>query len=182
VIGSSQPGGDVDYEAAGSARVPVVRRRTGGGAVLVVPGELAWLELTIDPSDPLWEPDVSRSSLWLGRAWAKALESIGTTGVEVHAGPIVRSPWYRRVCFGGLVQGEVTVGGRKVVGISQRRTREEAVFQCAALVRWDPASLLRLLSLPGQERRTASSVLAGLAAGAGVEAARLEQALLGALP
>ena len=39
-------------------------------------------------------------------------------------------------------------GERKVVGISQRRTRRWARFQCAAYVRWDPAALVALLAGP----------------------------------
>ena len=37
------------------------------------------------------------------------------------------------------------VDGRKVVGISQRRTRAGALFQCAALTRWNPAHTLALV-------------------------------------
>ena len=56
------------------------------------------------------------------------------------------------VCFAGLGPGEVTVDGRKVVGISQRRTRAWARFQCAALGRWDPAALAELLvGVPADE-------------------------------
>ena len=61
---------------------------------------------------------------------------------------MVRTPWSRLVCFAGLGPGEVHVGGRKVVGISQRRTRGWARFQCAAYRRWDPEALVPLLADP----------------------------------
>ena len=51
-----------------------------------------------------------------------------------------------------------TVGGRKVVGISQRRTRGWARFQCAAYRRWDPAALVALL---GRRPAPRSDDLAG---------------------
>jgi hypothetical protein len=35
-----------------------------------------------------------------------------------------------------------------VVGISQRRTRGWARFQCAAYLRWDPGALVALLAPP----------------------------------
>jgi lipoate-protein ligase A len=40
------------------------------------------------------------------------------------------------------------VGGAKVVGISQRRTRELARFQSVAYLAWDPAGLIDALDLP----------------------------------
>ena len=60
----------------------------------------------------------------------------------VHRGGLVATPWSRQVCFAGLGPGEVTVAGRKVVGVAQRRTRHGARFQVAALLRWDPAALV----------------------------------------
>jgi lipoate-protein ligase A len=38
--------------------------------------------------------------------------------------------------------------GSKVVGISQRRTRRHARFQCAVSLAWDPIRLLELLNEP----------------------------------
>jgi hypothetical protein len=45
----------------------------------------------------------------------------------------------------------VHIADRKVVGISQRRTRWWARFQCASYLRWDPAGLVRLLASPRPE-------------------------------
>jgi hypothetical protein len=52
------------------------------------------------------------------------------------------------VCFAGLAAGEVIVDGAKVVGISQRRTRAGARFQCSVPLRWDAARHAELLA-PG---------------------------------
>jgi hypothetical protein len=60
---------------------------------------------------------------------------------------MVRSALSDVVCFAGLGPGEVTIGGRKAVGISQRRTREAARFQCVAYERWDPAPLCAALGI-----------------------------------
>jgi lipoate-protein ligase A len=126
--------------------VDVVRRRSGGGAVLLVPGDVVWADVTIPPGDPLWEPDVAKAFWWIGEAWAAALRSLGVDAV-VHRGAQVHTAWSRRVCFAGVGSGEVTVEGRKMVGLSQRRTREAALFQCACLVQWDPAPLVDALGL-----------------------------------
>jgi lipoate-protein ligase A len=142
VLGSAQP--DTDVRAG--VEIDVVRRRSGGGAVLVVPGEVLWIDVIVASGDPLWDDDVGRASHWLGDVWAAALEALGVEGA-VHKGPLVRTPWSASVCFAGLGPGEVTVDDKKVVGVSQRRTRAAARFQCAALGRWDPSALLSLLAI-----------------------------------
>src|SRR5439155_1886744 len=108
--------------------------------------------------DPLWKADVGRSFHWLGQALVDALHAVGIDG-SWHDGALVCTPWCRQVCFAGLGPGEVTVGGRKVVGLAQRRTRAGALFQCAALLRWDPDEMVRLLNL-GKEAAAALPTLA----------------------
>jgi lipoate-protein ligase A len=169
VIGSGQPAGDVDEERAHATGVSVVRRRSGGGAVLVGPGLVVWVDVIVPRGDPLWEEDVGRAFWWLGDVWASALVGIGLGRAEVWRGGLRRSPWSNRVCFAGLGPGEVTIGGGKVVGIAQRRTRRGALFQCAVPLVWDPAVLLDLLALSDQERQVGLSQLASVALGVGDE-------------
>ncbi len=168
VLGSTQPD---DAVVPGT---PAVRRRSGGGAVLMEPGGLVWVDVFVPADDPLWEVDVGRAFAWLGRAWADVVGA----GARAHDGPLVSTPWSTRVCFAGLGPGEVTVDGAKVVGISQRRTRAGALFQCAALLEWHPDRLLERLALTGEERRRGAEELAGVARGAEVH----PDALLDALP
>ncbi len=73
---------------------------------------------------------------------------------------MVRTPWSSLVCFAGLGPGEVTVDGRKLVGISQRRTRAGARFQCAVYSRHDSAVLPALLRLSPPERAECAAALA----------------------
>ena len=166
VLGSTQP-------AVPERGVPVVRRRSGGGAVLVRPGEVLWVDVLLPHEDPLWEDDVGRSFHWLGQAWVDAL---GRLGIDAswHNGPMVCTPWCREVCFAGIGAGEVTVDGRKVVGMSQRRTRAGALFQCAALLKWDPEEMARLLDLGAG----VAAELANLAAALPLDARDLEDAFL----
>ena len=176
VLGSAQPAEVADVAACESAGVEVVRRRSGGGAVLVVPGELLWVDVVIPASDELWQVDVGRAFHWLGDVWSAALADCGVDSV-VNRGPLRRSEWSDLVCFAGVGSGEVeTVGGAKLVGISQRRTRAAARFQCAALVRWDPVALLALLAL-GEDRRDAANALAGAATGVEVTGVALDALL-----
>lgn len=158
------------------ARPDVRRRRSGGGAVWLAPGHQVWVDVAVPRGDPLWDDDVGRAFLWLGDVWVAALAAAGVAGAVRHGGPLVRSRWSPMACFAGLGPGEVTAGGRKVVGISQRRTRHVAVFQCAALLEWDGPALARLLGVP-----EAAGDLAGAAAALPVRRERLESAFLDAL-
>lgn len=186
VLGSTQASAAVDAGRAEAGGVDVVRRRGGGGAVLVEPGGLVWVDVFVPAGDPLWDPDVGRAFAWLGAAWARALADSGVPGPDLGVGapdgPLPSTPWSRRVCFAGLGPGEVTVEGAKVVGMCQRRARPGALFQCAVLLAWEPDRLLDLLDLADAERRRGSAALAGVARGVDVEPGALVEALLGRLP
>jgi lipoate-protein ligase A len=170
VLGSTQravvPVGGVD----------AVRRRSGGGAVLVAPDTVLWAEVVLPVADPLWSADVGCAFWWLGDAWAAALRSLGFDAA-VHRGALVSRPLSRVACFAGLGPGEVTVGEKKVVGMSQRRTRAGALFQCAALLRWDAPSTARALGLAADSLDRVAA--AGLD---NVTRADLEDAFLRSLP
>ena len=126
--------------------LPWERRMSGGGAVLLTPGDVVWVDVFLPRGHALWDDDVGRATWWVGDAWADALR---VPRAEVHRGGVVRcTPWCKAVCFGGLGPGELHVDQRKIVGIAQRRTRAGALFQCAVNLRWDPAPLVRALGLP----------------------------------
>jgi lipoate-protein ligase A len=136
----------VDVRAVDRRGIDVVRRRTGGGAVLVGPGQAAWVDFVIPAGDPLWDDDVRRAAWWVGELWVRALSRLGVGPLEVWRGGMVRGPWSAHLCFAGLGPGEVRVGERKVVGVSQRRTRSACLFQTAVLLNWDPALMVELLA------------------------------------
>lgn len=148
VLGSAQAPSVVDAAACTAAGVEVARRRSGGGAVLLTPGEVVWVDLVVPAGDPLWVDDVGQAMWWVGEAWAGALEACGMTGTAVHRARPVETAWSRLICFAGMGAGEVGTGGRKIVGISQRRTRQAARFQCGAYLRWDGDALRGLLAEP----------------------------------
>ena len=147
VLGSTQRLEVVDAGRAAAAGVDVVRRRGGGGAVLVGPGEIAWVDVFVPTGDDLWSADVAVAFHWLGAAWTAALADVGVDAIW-HDGTQCTTTWSRLVCFAGLGPGEVTLAGRKVVGIAQRRTRDGALFQCAVPLAWDPAPLCAALGAP----------------------------------
>ncbi|MGO8873311.1 MAG: lipoyl protein ligase domain-containing protein [Acidimicrobiales bacterium] len=194
VLGSTQPGTVVDGSRAQAAGVAVVKRRSGGGAVLVGPGEPAWVDVWVPAGDDLWHRDVGRAFDWLGDVWVAALRRVGVAGVVAHRGaPRTGSRWSSLVCFGGVGSGEVvTDDGRKVVGLAQRRVRQGTWFHGACVVRWDPRPLVALLALTRDERASAAADLgvsvvgvADLAESAGappVDAATVVSTFLASLP
>ena len=151
VLGSAQS----DHIAA-SHEAGVVRRRSGGGAVLVVPDDTVWIDVVISRSDPLWDDDVNRAPLWLGQVWTAALVQLGVDHGEVFD-RYEPGPWGRLACFASRGPGEVLVGEAKAVGITQRRTRTTARFQTLLYRRWDPEELFARLAESSDQLRYALS-------------------------
>ena len=162
VLGSSQVADRLDLDGAMARGVEVVRRRSGGGAVLLWPGHQVWLDLCVPRGDPLWDDDIGRSGRWLGTCLAAALLDLGAAGAAAHDGPFAPGRWSQQVCFAGRAPGEVLVGGRKVVGTSQRRTRAGAVFQVAIAMVWAPITLVQLLGLPDEAAAAVATAGVGL--------------------
>lgn len=149
VIGSAQPEASVDRRAADAMGAEVVRRRSGGGGVLLMPGEFVWLDLVIPDGDPLWCADVGRAMIWAGELWRAGLGELGVSG-SVHSGGMITSPWSAQVCFAGLGTGEVVATGEaaKLVGISQRRTRHWTRLQTVCHLHWRPELVAALVAAP----------------------------------
>jgi lipoate---protein ligase len=148
VLGSTQPLASVDEAATAAYGAELVRRRSGGGAVFVAPHAQVWLDLFVPVGDPLYDVDVSRAAGFVGELWRSSLVELegARADLVVHTGPLVSSAWSRLWCFSGLGPGEVSSGGRKLVGVSQRRSRAGAWFFTMACTDLDPerdASFLR---------------------------------------
>ncbi len=144
VLGSTQAADDVDLEQLARSGFELAHRRSGGGAVLLEPDGSVWIDVFIPRGDPYWQDDLSHSFTWLGQAWAASLADLAMGAGMVHEGGLACGQYGRQVCFAGLGPGEVTIGGVKVVGLSQRRTRAGARFQCVVYRAYDPAPLAAL--------------------------------------
>lgn len=180
VIGSGQPEASVDRRVADALGVEVVRRRSGGGGVLLIPDEFVWLDLVIPDGDPLWCNDVGRAMIWAGELWRSGLGELGVSS-SVHTGGMITSPWSAQVCFAGVGTGEVVATGEeaKLVGISQRRTRHWARLQTVCHLNWRPELVAALVTAP----RPAAAELAPLVGVVALtESGTLADALVANLP
>ncbi len=147
VLGSTQDESIVDVDACRRAGVEVVRRRSGGGAVLLRPGEVLWIDVVVPAGGAGWSDDVHGPMGWLGGHLHRAFGQLLGPEVDllVHDGALRSTSWSSMICFDGVGAGEVLLDGRKLVGISQRRTRHAARLQCCWYSGYDPASLVELL-------------------------------------
>ena len=116
--------------------------------MLLAPGLTEWIDVVVPAGDDQWDDDVVRSMVRLGERWVAALRDVVDGELTVHRGPMVRTQWSELACFAGIAPGEVLLDGVKLVGLSQRRTRRAARFQCAVNRRFDDHLLIELLAAP----------------------------------
>ncbi len=139
--------GDGDgASTSGASGVEVCRRRSGGGLVIVRPGDV-WVDAVVPRHSPLHHDDIGRAFDWFGRVWLDALRAVleraGVDGDRLHLAvppPGRRGTARPFFCFADIGHGEVMYGDRKVVGISQRRTRNWTRLQSLLVTSWDPTA------------------------------------------
>jgi len=176
VLGRSQSDDLVDARRAGAAGLEVARRTSGGGAVLVVPGELCWVDVVVDRTLVKWADDVNRALVVVGEAWRRALVDLGLPGgdLELAKSSSGERALSQLACFAGVGTGEVLLGGAKIVGLCQRRGRSATLVQGALVGTLDPDRLVEVLALPMATRRRLVVALEHSAGGVGRHFATLE--------
>lgn len=118
-LGRFQRASEADHGYCARNRIPIVRRPTGGRAILHGP------ELTYSFSAPGTEPvtqGLMESYAALSAAFLTAFRSLG---LDAQAGRTKRARpslgTNNPLCFSSTSYGEITVKGRKVIGSAQRR-------------------------------------------------------------
>ena len=140
VLGSAQ-----DATEATTA-LDVVRRGTGGGAVLCDAGTLL-VDLAVPAGYPLAPADVTEAYRPLGETLQAALAGIGiacraVAVAEARAMDDARRAAARRACWAGISPYEtVLADGRKVAGLAQRRRRGAVLHQLAVPVTTRPGDV-----------------------------------------
>jgi len=144
VLGSRQREDIVDVEACERAGLSVVRRRSGGGAVIMHRDSILWVDVVVPVG--MAPDDVRGSMVWMGERWRDVLARLTGENLTVHRGGMQTSAWSDLVCFSGVGPGEVLKGPDKLAGLSQRRTRHGLRIQAliyGAPVTHEYRSLLR---------------------------------------
>ncbi len=177
-LGFSQPFEAADAAFCAAHGVDVVRRPTGGRAVL------HHLELTYAVLAPLgtgaFTFDLQAAYQAICRALVAGLSALGVPA-EVSGRPegdLVK-PTQAIPCFVGPAAGEVVAGGRKLVGSAMRRVGNSILQHGSILEGWDGALQAGCLGLPDDSGlRPAVATLTDLLSAPPVAAA-LETAMTG---
>jgi len=150
-LGYAQPVSDVDLSRLQARGWDLVRRPTGGRAILHTD------ELTYSVAAPLDDPRVAGTLLEsysrLAQALLAALKRLGLP-VEMQAVAAVPAAQNNNpVCFEVPSTYEITLGGKKLVGSAQAR-RKEGVLQHGTLpLTGDLRRILQVLVYPDEESR-----------------------------
>jgi lipoate-protein ligase A len=128
-LGQAQPGSDVDREACGAANIDVVRRPTGGRAILHT-DELTYSVIAPD-SDPRVVGTIVESYKQLSEGLLNGLRLMGVPTRQVEQ-PDEHDRDQGPVCFEVPSNYEIVFGGKKLVGSAQMR-KSGVVLQHGAL-------------------------------------------------
>lgn len=155
-LGYAQPVSDVDLNALQSHGWDLVRRPTGGRAILHTD------ELTYSVIAPLKEPRVYGSILEsyrrLSEALLRALQHLGLPAKadKDHILP-VNAQQGGPVCFEVPSNYEITVAGKKLIGSAQARRREGVLQHGSLPLVGDLTRITQALVFPDEAARTVAS-------------------------
>lgn len=141
VLGRAQRQDEYMKLRAKADGIELCRRATGGGAVLAGP----WLlgaSVILPPGHPLVVPNIAESFRWFGQVHADWLKGIGIEARCVSSAEVKIDRSLAWACFGNFSHWEVEADGRKIVGLSQARTRNGVLLTSAILVGPPPWALL----------------------------------------
>jgi len=129
-LGHAQPFADINQEALVANGWDVVRRPTGGRAILHV-DELTYSVIAPE-SEPRVKGGVMASYLQLSNALLQALKILGLEPEAKEKHPNENGKRDNPVCFEVPSNYEITVRGKKLIGSAQAR-RKEGILQHGAL-------------------------------------------------
>jgi lipoyl(octanoyl) transferase len=144
-LGYGQPlDGRVDLAAVAQLGLGVVRRPTGGSAILHEGPDLELTySVTAAAGDFEGADDLLATYQWIGRALGAGLNALGAPVAMVSVQPSdPRS--MPAFCFARTGSYELEAGGRKVVGSAQRRQAAGFLQHGAVMLGADPARLARV--------------------------------------
>ena len=140
------PGKDVDIPACRGMGIDVVRRMTGGRAVLH-DQELTYSLICRD-DDPLFPGDIMGTYKVISSCLVRGLNSLG---IDASLTPVVKKSDAEgpSACFSSPSHYEITVSGKKLVGSAQRRGDGVFIQHGSVLTEFDRGKLERILCKSG---------------------------------
>jgi lipoate-protein ligase A len=134
-LGYNQPASDLDLESCARAGFEVVRRPTGGRAV-VHRDEFTYSVIAPE-SDPLASGGVMESYRRIAAGLLAGLELLGVAA-EMSRSALPENPARgAALCFAAAGRYEITAGGRKLIGSAQRRMNGVMIQQGSLLLSCD---------------------------------------------
>jgi len=155
-IGSFQKADELDTALMARRGIPLVRRPTGGRAVLH-DQELTYSVACPIPS-PLFPSDLMGSYKKIGLCFIEGLKRVGVDAALVPVDRTARTGASSKnpLCFASPSWHEVLTGGGKLVGSAQRRLKASFLQQGSLLIRRDVDALVSLLRFSDETGRDAA--------------------------
>ena len=147
-LGRAQTEAEVDLDAARAWGLDVVRRATGGGAILHNETEVTYgVVLPLD--HPGLPRDISGSFSFLSAGVVEALRALGLPA-EIESVP---DNTRETLCYVRKQGTNVMVNGRKISGGAQRRSDKAVLQHGTVIVERDEERMARLFRTPADEIR-----------------------------
>lgn len=157
-LGRNQPLADADLAACRVEGIDVVRRPSGGQAVLHA-DELTYSAILMQ-TDPRSEGGVLEAYRRISDGLLLGLEALGVAAVQAvgqRGGEHATTP----ICFETPSEYEVTVGGRKLVGSAQWRSRGGVLQHGSLPLSGDLTRIVRYVVMEDGEREGKRRLLRG---------------------
>jgi lipoate-protein ligase A len=159
-LGRNQPVGDADLAACQAAGVDVVRRPTGGRAILHT-DELTY-SVTLLSGDPRAAGGVGESYRRLSEGLLAGLRCLGVEAVQA-LGQRKPASGLTAICFETPSDYEITAGGRKLIGSAQWRSRGRVLQHGTLPLHGDLTRVVSCLSMSDGEREVQRCALGACA-------------------
>jgi lipoate-protein ligase A len=159
-LGRNQPAAEADRSACQAAGVDLVRRPTGGRAILHT-DELTY-SLALCQDDPRATGDVTASYRRLSEGLLAGLRRLGVAAVQA-VGQQPPAAELHAVCFETPSNYEIVASGRKLVGSAQWRSRGGVLQHGSLPLHGDLTRVVDYLAFGDEEREVRRRSLRGRA-------------------
>jgi len=136
ILGASQRPDEQQLARAVSQGVELVRRKSGGGAVMAG-AEMLSVSVFVPSDHPISKGSTVKAYHWMGELWQKVFASYGLYSRLPSADEIVQSNQRAKslatdwACYAAVAHGELLdQQGRKLLGVAQIRSRYGCVLTC----------------------------------------------------